>query len=60
MTTPSFPHLATQEHSFLGISAQGSLMTGIGPEGWCGFGVWGQWTLVKRETETERNRERAW
>lgn len=57
MAPPNTPNLATKEHNPLEISAQGSLMMSIGPEGWCGFGVWWKWTHVKGETETERNSE---
>lgn len=52
-------NLATHELSALGISAQGRLMMGTGPEGQCGFGTRWEWRLVKRQAETERNRDRG-
>lgn len=52
--TIATPHLATNEHNPLGISAQGQLMRGTGREGRCWFGPWWSWRLVERETETQR------
>lgn len=52
--TIATPHLATNEHNPLGISAQGQLMRGTGREGRCWFGPGGHGDLLR-----ERQRHRG-